>query len=88
MQHRWSAVGTGSRRCPQRRLANQRSQVGHDETRCAGGDFVEVEVSGRNRIQQRLQQRFAGGRVGQRQAKLPVAQLGGTQPGIELIGPC
>ena len=68
------------------RLADQGSQVGDDETRCAGGDLVEVEIAGGHRLEQHLQQRLAGGGVGQRQAQLPVAQVGGPQPGVELVG--
>ena len=80
------AVGAGPRRRAQRRLAHQCGQVGDDETRCAAGDFVEIEIAGRHRLEQRLQQRLAGGGVGQRQAQLPVARVGGAQPGIELVG--
>ena len=83
---RWLAVGAGPRRRPQGRLTHQRRQVGGDETRCAAGDFVEVEVAGGHRLQQRLQQRLAGGGVGQRHAQLAVAQLGCAQPRIELVG--
>ena len=48
-QRRRLAVLAGPRRRPQRRLAHQRGQIGDHETRCAFGDFVEIEVLRRER---------------------------------------
>ena len=86
VQCRRLAVSAGPCRGPQRRLAHQCGQIGDDETRCAFGDLVEVEVSRRNATQQHFQQLLADRAVGQAQAKLAVAQVGRAQPRVDVVG--
>jgi hypothetical protein len=42
-QLRRLSVRAGPRRCPQRGLPHQGGEIGDDETRCALGDFVEID---------------------------------------------
>ena len=84
-QLRRLTVDAGARRRPQRRFAHQRGQIGGHETRCAIGDLVKVRSPVGTGVQQRLQQRGAGGAVGKRQAELAVAQFRRPQPRVELV---
>ena len=54
-EFRVAALAAGPRRRPQCRLADQRLQVGHHESRCASGDFVQLQAVRRHTAQQHLQ---------------------------------